>query len=420
MSGLRPATWSDASLRRTAWWSWWVQVVLLVAGVTADLLTSGAGVGEGLGQVGLGLAVTVFPLTGLLVLVRDPRQPIGWVLQAVGVAWMLPTVFHGYAAVGLLALPPGTLPGAGAAAALASSSWVAFIMAMGTFLVLLFPDGRPPTPRWRWVVWASGAVVVLLTSTIVLFPGELAEGPVPLMANPLGQEALRGPLSVALAVLLPAVPLLVVVSVAGLVVRFRRSTGIVRQQLKWLTLAGGVVALVYGTTMVASWIVSSGWAGDRREPPWLLVMQDVAFWVFVLLPVAIAVAVLRHRLFDVDVVINRALVYGALTLTLGGTYLGSVLLLQTVLRPVTGSSDLAVAASTLSVAALFRPLRRRIQALVDRRFYRRRYDAERTLQAFSGRLRSQIDLDAVGRDLQAVVEECVQPSSVRVWLRADS
>jgi hypothetical protein len=272
-----------------------------------------------------------------------------------------------------------------------------FILVPCTFLVLLFPDGRLPSRRWRWVAWCAGAGIVGGFVTSGLKPGPLED--YPQLENPYGIEsALLDPLT-GLAVLTLLIG--IVGSSASLVVRFRRSRGELRDQIKWLALAGAFAGLSVPIAVAGSGL-------------WGQVGTNIVSMLGVLsLPLAAAIAILRHRLYDIDVVINRTLVYGALTATLGGTYLALVVLTGLAV----GDSDLAIAGSTLAVAALFRPARARIQATVDRRFYRRKYDATRTVAAFSARLRDQLDLAALSRDLSGVVSETLQPAHVTLWLR---
>ena len=241
-------------------------------------------------------------------------------------------------------------------------------------------------------------------------PGPL--GPVETISNPLGIDAVGAVLD-PIAGFGPIVLLsCIFLAIGGAIVRFRRARGRERQQLKWLALAAGFMVAVLLALMALLLAV------DTDQGAWDFVSALLVCSAIAALPVAAAIAILRERLYDIDVVINRALVYGALTATLGGSYLGAVLLLQLVLQPLTADSGLAIAASTLAVAALFRPARTRIQAAVDRRFYRRRYDAERTLAGFGARLRDQIDLEALSGELRGVVSETVQPAHISLWLRS--
>jgi hypothetical protein len=405
---------TDRQLHALAWACWWLFAAAMLAPAIAMLADPApfdpAAVAEG----GLFLIVLLpFPLAGVLILRRQPRNTVGWLLAGIGVLWGIGGLADGYAQYGLV-VDPGSLPGPAVAATISNGIWAPAIGLTGTFLFLLFPDGRLPSRRWRPVAVVSGTVLVALTVCLYLSPDRLTEVPVEGLVNPLGIEVLAPFLHAALDVLILVLAACTLLSVVALVTRFRRARGVERQQLKWLASAAAVVggAFVLGVAM------SLGVPDDKPQPGWMAVLDQLSFLSFALLPIAIGVAVLRYRLYDIDVVINRALVYGSLTATLVATYLGSVLLLQLLLQPLTERSDLAVAASTLAVAALFGPARRRIQVAVDRRFYRHRYDAARTVSDFSTRLRQEIDLDAIGTDLVRIARNTVQPTDASLWLRS--
>jgi hypothetical protein len=362
------------------------------------------------------LVMAVFPLVGLLIVRRQPRNTVGWLLLGVGLVWAVGGATDNYARYGLL-VNPGSLPEPAIAAVINAVIWAPAIGLMGTFVILLYPDGRLPSQRWRWVAWLSGATVAALTVTMCLTPGRLDSGPGDGAMNPLGWEAARSGLSVLFGVLLPLLPICIVACAVGLVFRFRRSTGVERLQLKWLATAAAAVALLFLMSIMITLVLPESVTTSDDVRPWLELLDDVTFLSFALLPAAIGVAILRYRLYDIDVVINRALVYGSLTALLGAVYLGLVLLLQLLINPMTLESDLAVAGSTLAVAGLFRPARARIQGIVDRRFYRSRYDAARTIDAFAGSLRHEVDLEAVGGGLQTAVRDTMQPAHVSLWLR---
>jgi hypothetical protein len=287
-------------------------------------------------------------------------------------------------------------------------------------MILLFPDGRLPSRRWRPLAWLSGAVIVVESIAVFLTPGPL-EG-LREVQNPFGLEGQFWLVTVKW-VVLPLIPLCMVASAMSLVLRYRHSGGDERQQIKWLAFSASITGVVYLGIMSAgaiNWLIYSPEApsdlGTRTW--WGALLEDVMLLSFSGIPVAIGIAVLKYRLYDLDILINRALVYGSLTATLAFVYLGGVVGLQAVFRALTGQeSTLAVVASTLAIAALFNPLRRRVQGFVDRRFYRRKYDAAKTLAAFNAKLRDKTDLDALNDELVGVVRETMQPAHASLWLR---
>jgi hypothetical protein len=277
-------------------------------------------------------------------------------------------------------------------------------LALIGFVLLLTPTGSLPSPRWRW--WARGMVAapVVLLMVVTLAPGPL-DPRYQAVGGPFDFRGLSGAVLVANQVALAVTLLAVVVAAGSLVVRFRRARGTERQQLRWVALAAALMVL-------AAAVVLAGLAAGVQGAPGVLGWAGGAGVAVV--PVAIAAAILRYRLYDLDRIISRALAYGLLTVLLGGGYAGVVLALGGLLGR---SSSLAVAVATLAVAAVFQPARRRIQRAVDRRFNRRRYDAAQTIQAFSARLRQQVDLDTLTAELLGVVEQTMQPTRMSLWLR---
>jgi hypothetical protein len=347
-------------------------------------------------------ALAGFALVGALVASRQPRNAIGWILLAIALLFSLSTVVEG------LSMRPQP-----AAVAMWLDDWLSdvWIGLVGVGIPLLFPNGHLPSRAWRPVAWFGTVVFALGVLTRAFGVHELDTSAPGHHPNPF---ALPGALGDALGALIVPVTVVyapaVVGAMAGLVVRLRRSRGVERQQLKWVAYVG---SLMLTALLLAA--VSLGFRGAVGDPIGAIGWGAFLLLVVFGLPAALGASILRHRLYDIDVVINRTLVYGALTATLGATYLGLVLLVGVTV----GQSNVAIAVSTLAVAALFRPARARIQAAVDRRFYRRRYDAGQTLEAFGGRLRDELDLEALAADLRHVVQDTVQPAHVTLWLRGE-
>jgi PAS domain S-box-containing protein len=349
-----------------------------------------------------------FSTVGAIITPRlPPKNPIGWIFCSIGLIAGMRLFVSEYAIVTLLAEPrsvPAILPGGEVLAWISSWLWVLHI-GLFVFLALLFPDGRLPSSRWRPFAWLVGVVIVTGTASVALWP-ETAAG-FDLVNHPLGIEVATDTMNPVETILYA----LGLVAAASPLVRLRRSMGVERQQLKWFAYAVAVLA----TSAILAYVVSEsvrvvwlGWAS------FMLVIASV-----VGLPVAVGIAILRYRLYNIDLLLNRTLVYGALTAVLAAVYFGSIVLFQALFRAFTGQeSQVAVVVSTLAIAALFTPLRLRIQSFIDRRFYRRKYDARKTLEAFSAKLRIETDLDALSSELIDVIRETMQPTRVSLWLKA--
>jgi hypothetical protein len=334
---------------------------------------------------------------GAVLASRRPGHPVGWLLLALSLSVVASGAATGFANYALLARP-GALPAPGYAAAYTDFSIVLWAACIG-FVLLLTPTGSLPSPRWRSWARVTAAAALVAVASSALLP---LDPPYQAFANPLAIPALAGPLRAVSAVAWAVTGLSIPVGAASLAVRFRRARGVERLQLRWVALAAGstavaivilVALLPTGNELLLGWVSAIGVA---------------------LLPVATGAAILRYRLYDLDRIISRTLAYALLTVLLGGAYAGAVLGLGQLLGQDRG---LVVAGATLGLAVVFQPARRRVQDLVDRRFNRRRYDATATIEAFSLRLRQQVDLDALRADLLAVVDQTMQPTSVALWLQ---
>jgi hypothetical protein len=397
------------SARAATWlaWSMWALTVLAVA-LTLLIASLNEPSSSFQNTAFLSLLIFAFSTVGALVASRRPENPIGWLFCSGAFIWIVGELALEYGVYALITNPPGALP-AGAWAAwfggwARGMGWFLIVV----FLLLLFPTGRLPSPRWRPVLWAAVGYIGFFTLVVWLSPVSADTRLQEFVRNPLGLEIAIMNLLVDLLYL--TIPLLVVVSGTAVIVRFRSSRGDERQQLKWFAYAVAAMVVVF-----VIWF--------SLELAGLVPLSALAFTVPLLgLPIAVGIAILKYRLYEIDLLINRTLVYGSLSAMLALVYLGGVATTQAIFRALTSQehqTQLAVVISTLVIAALFNPLRRRIQSFIDRRFYRSKYDAAKTLEAFSAKLRDETDLDALSDDLVGVVRETMQPTHVSLWLRPE-
>jgi hypothetical protein len=333
-----------------------------------------------------------------------PRNPLGWIFLVVGLSQGLVQFAGTYAEYVLVSDPGSSLPGAPLMSWLGGWVWFPGYGLLLTFVPLLFPDGRLPSRRWRPVAWLSVVPFpILVPLAIWMWPYRGRRS----IEDPNGPPTPDGLLGVLFDLQYPLLLVCGLACVASLMVRFWRSQGVERLQIKWFAYAAAVF-------LTGSIVLEYLFFG--------LITLLLLLPVIPLMPVAVGIAILRYRLYDIDLVINRTLVYSSLTALLVAVYFGGVATVQAIFRALTGQEQqpqLAIVVSTLVIAALFNPLRRRIQAFIDKRFYRRKYDARKTLEAFSAKLRDETDLDALRDDLTSVVRETMQPAHVSLWLRPD-
>lgn len=396
--------------RAATWLAWSIWAVTLAI-TTPTLLFESVNVGSNPLAINLlgALVLLAYATIGALIASRHPRNAIGWLLVCSALLSTFGNFAIDYAVYGLVTRP-GALPAAawlGMFGGLARSEGFQLIV---TFVLLLFPTGHLPSPRWRPLAWAT-VIVMVLAGLSVLLGQTLSEADQRLVpfANPLGI------IPTAVADTLQGVSLLlffacVIGCCAAVVVRFRRARGVERQQLKWLAYAAWWTAVAFLCALI----------GALANVAYLA--SAATFYLCLAgIPVAVGIAILRHRLFDIDVIINRTLVYGTLTVLLAALYFIGIVVTQGLVGAITGQSKeqppVAIVITTLAIAALFQPLRRRLQNLIDHRFYRKKYDAEKTLAAFSATLRQQVELNDLREHLLAAVEDAMQPAHVSLWLR---
>ena len=397
--------------RQWTWWLAWAFVALTLAlhVFSTTLVVLGRHVhtpgdkDHGLGAIGFAIAFLAFPLVGAMIVTRRPRNAIGWLFIVIGLGFALSDTTATYADYALFA-DPGSLPG-GVWAAWVTSWMDPLGFASIMLLFLLFPDGALLSRRWRPVLWLVLAFGIGALLWNAVKPGEIFADSLP-VENPAGigwRDTYLGFLD---QVIFLGFATCVVLSVAAAVIRFRRSQGIERDRMKWLAYAALVLVCSFVLAILFS-TVSLNRIGD------------LAIGLgFAGVPIAVGIGVLRYRLYDIDRVISRTLSFALITFTLAALYVGLVLLGQFVFSSIAGGGGLVIAVSTLAVAALFLPLRSRVQRVVDRRFNRHRYDAQRTLDAFGARLREQVDLDELAAELRTVVSDSMQPTHASLWLRS--
>ena len=397
-----------AAVRRLPWLGLGLSVLLKAVAVGLVLATpEHQRSPDGLGFLVWAPGVLAFAVVGAVVAARRPDNAIGWLFLVVGLSEPFTVSADSYARMGGA---PGSMAGASWLASLAATVNATFLGAV-VLIIVLFPTGRPPSPRWRLVLALVGGWLAILGIATMTAPGPIG-GTLPL-ESPVALAGTAGAIALAVAELgeISAVPM-ILVAVPALFLRWRRADGLERAQLKWFVSSIALLAVVV-VVIVPFWELIEALPSAVDTLFTVLTVASIAA-----IPSSAGVAILRYRLFDIDLVIRRTLVYGLLVVVLGAIYVGLVVGLQVALVGVTGGETLPVALSTLAIAALFGPVRARVRDAVDRRFYRSRYRADRAIEFFAARLRDEVELASVGRLLVDATARTVQPTSASVWLRS--
>lgn len=412
----------DTTARRLAWTAFVVIVLLYAIGFALSVLGRSAASQASWGTLGalsdglFAISTFSFPLVGLLIVTRQPKNPIGWILLGVGLCWGADAVLSSYAGYAATS----NLAHADLAAALDSWLWVPAIGVMGTFLLLLFPDGRLPSPRWKKLAWLSAFVIAGSSVGVLLQHGSLADEGYPGMTNPLGNTPLT-PVLVPLQALIVLIPICIIASAVSLVGRFRRSRGTDRLQLKWLTTGAAAVALVYLIAMVASLGLSAsslGSSGSGGMPLWVRIIQDVALFSFGLIPAAIGIAILKHRLFDIDLVINKAVVFGTLAGFITAVYVAIVVGIGSAIGHGSSGPNLGLSIlATAVVAVAFQPARDRVQRFANRLVYGKRASPYEVLSEFASRMGGTFANEDLLPRMAQILAEGTGAKQAAVWLR---
>ena len=414
---------TDRALHRLGWAAFAAAALVIAAGVALGWATRHVAHSEGFsggGPAGFVLDVLIstvfllYPLVGIVIVRRRPRNPIGWLLIATGASWGLVAASIAYGDWALK-VHRGAVAGGAEVASVSLWAWAPAVAITGVFLLLVFPNGHLPGPRWRWLVYVCGAAVIASIGVDVVNPGPMSTVGFPGHDNPFGLAALE-PVTSALEPVVILIPLSTLAAIASVVVRYRRAGLTERLQITWLAASGALCGVSYGVILVLGAAFTQA---DEPTPGWLDAAQGVWFVSLGLIPVAIGIAVMRYRLFEIDVIIRRTLTYALVAAAIAAIYLVGVTAVSSAVQNASGqSSALAVTVSTLLAVVAFRPLQTRVKRAVDHRFSRATYDTAVTLEQFGATLRNQIDLDSLEHEMLGVVGSTVKPVHANLWLRS--